>query len=417
MKPIFTFLVFTVLTAFYSCKNEKNAEFYLPAEWENQIGVIVGGLDDVATFEMATELSKESKVYTIAPDSMKAGYIKKFSEVGANVDNIVFMNSASDFSFAERDGLMFMKNKNGETQLVNFEWNSYGWYFQEEFKNYIESDKSDREEYTKVIQREFPYPVISSIMVNEGGAIETNSKGTILQVESVNMHRNPSMNKMQQELELIKVLNAKKIIWLKEGAAEDPFGWGTLIAENYFGVGVQGHVDQFCRFVNDSTILISYPDSSEAAIDPVKKVTLERMKINYDILKDATDQNGKPFTIVKMPVPDIDYMTFALDTVNLNEEISFLSSRILSEQKNFSIGDTVHFVPSSSYLNFLITNKTIFEAKYWTEGKPLSSKAKDEKAKEILQQYFPDKKIYQINTAETNHNGGGLHCWTMQVPK
>lgn len=254
-------------------------------------------------------------------------------------------------------------------------------------------------------------------MVNEGGAIETNGKGTILQVESVNMHRNPGMTKDAQEAELKKVLNAKKIIWLKKGAAEDPFGWGTLITKNYFGVGVKGHLDQFCRFVNENTILISFPDSIEAEQDPVKKITLERMKVNYEILKNATDQDGNPFIIIKMPVPDVDYMTFALDTANKNDEIKFLSQQILAEQKNFSIGDTVHFVPSSSYLNFLITNKTVFEAKYWTEGKSETSKAKDEKVKQILKQYFPDKNIYQINTAETNHNGGGLHCWSMQVPE
>ena len=98
-------------------------------------------------------------------------------------------------------------------------------------------------------------------MVNEGGAIETNGKGTILQVESVNMHRNPTMSKELQEAELKKVLNVKKIIWLKEGAAEDPSGWGTLITENYFGIGVKGHLDVFCRFVNENTILISFPDS------------------------------------------------------------------------------------------------------------------------------------------------------------
>jgi agmatine deiminase len=109
-------------------------------------------------------------------------------------------------------------------------------------------------------------------------------------------------------------------------------------------------------------------------------------------------------------------MTFALDTTNKNDEIKFLSRQILSEQKSFSIGDTVHFVPSSSYLNFLITNKTIYEAKYWEEGKSEIAKIKDEKAKQILKKYFPDIKIFQISTLETNHNGGGLHCWSMQIP-
>jgi len=417
MKILDLFLCFIIIAAICSCNHKNNTEFYLPAEWENQTGVIISGLDDAAAFEMVTQLSKESKVYTLVADSLKPVFIKKLSNAGANIDNIIFMNSQRDFSYAQRDGIMFMKNMLGEMRVINFSWNSYGWYFQDEFKNYLEKDKKKRATYTDIHLKQFAYPVITSEMVNEGGAIETNGKGTILQVESVNMQRNPNMTKEQQEAELKKVLNAKKIIWLKEGAAEDPFGWGTLITQNYFGVGVKGHLDEFCRFVNDSTILISFPDSAEAAIDPVKNVNLQRMKVNYEILKNATDQDGKPFTIIKMPVPDGDYMTITLDTTSKNDEISFLSARILSEQKTFSIGDTVHFVPSSSYLNFLITNKTVFEAKYWEEGKSESSKVKDERAKQILQHYFPDRKIYQINTAETNHNGGGLHCWSMQIPK
>ena len=106
-----------------------------------------------------------------------------------------------------------------------------------------------------------------------------------------------------------------------------------------------------------------------------------------------------------------------LERPRKNDEIKFLSQQILAEQKAFSSGDTVHFVPSSSYLNFLITNKTVYEAKYWEEGKSEIAKEKDEKARQIVKQYFPDRNIYQISTLETNHNGGGLHCWSMQIPK
>lgn len=417
MKKLNCLFYFIILALLYSCNQKNKTEFYLPAEWEPQMGVIVNGLDDTATFEMVSQLAKEMKVFCLVADSTKEIYKRKLSAVGVNLDSIQFLTSSTEFSYAQRDGILFLKNGIGEKKMVNFAWNMYGWYFDSTIKNYVDKDKVKRKLYTSVHLKAFPYPVINSSMVNEGGAIETNGKGTILQVESVNLNRNPKMSKELQEAELKNVLNAKKIIWLKEGAAEDPFGWGTLITENYFGIGVNGHLDEFCRFVNDNTILISFPDSLEAAHDPVKKITLDRMKINYEILKNATDQDGKPFNIVKMPVPDIDYMTFALDTTSKNDEIKFLSKQILFEQKRFSVGDTVHFVPSSSYLNFLITNKTIFEAKYWKEGQPESSKAKDEKAKQILQQYFPEKRIYQINTAETNHNGGGLHCWSMQVPK
>lgn len=417
MKLTCQLLSIILLLIFCSCNRENKNEFYLPAEWETQSGVIVGGLEDKAVFELATRLSKETQVYSTVIDSLKEIYRKKLSDAGANTNNVHLISSSTDFRYAERDGLMFMKNSNGQKQLVNFAWNCYGWYFEPVYKNYLEKDKKMRELYTALHLNTFKYPEFKSEMVNEGGAIETNGKGTILQVESVNMQRNPGMSKEAQETELKRVLNAKKIIWLKEGAAEDPFGWGTLIVKNYFGIGVKGHLDEFCRFVNENTILISFPDSAEAEQDPVKKVSLERMKVNYEILKNATDQDGNPFTIVKMPVPDIDYMTFALDTVSKIDEIKFLSQQILFEQKSFSVGDTVHFVPSSSYLNFLITNKTVFQARYWSEGMPENVKAKDEKAKQILKQYFPDKDIYQINTEETNHNGGGLHCWSMQVPE
>ncbi len=417
MKKHNHYLILLALTILLSCNKENKNEFYLPGEWEPQLGVIVGGLDDNAGFEMIVQLSKETQVFCMVVDSLKDINIKKLTDAGANLDSIHFIPSSTEFSYAERDGILFMKNNNGQKQIVNFEWNAYGWYFEPTYKDYLVRDKQERKLYTDLQINTFKYPVITSSMVNEGGGIETNGEGTILQVESVNMQRNPGMSKELQEAELKRVLNAKKIIWLKEGAAEDPFGWGTLITENYFGIGVQGHLDEFCRFVNKNTILISFPDSLEAELDPVKKITLERMKVNYELLKNATDQDGNPFTIIKMPVPDVNYMTFALDTANINDEIKFLSQQILFEQKNFTLGDTVHFVPASSYLNFLITNKTVFSSKYWEEGLPESSKAKDEKVKQILQQYFPDKNIYQINTTETNHNGGGLHCWSMQVPK
>ncbi|MBK7308282.1 MAG: agmatine deiminase family protein [Chitinophagaceae bacterium] len=168
-------------------------------------------------------------------------YQKKLASVGVNLDSIQFLTSSTEFSYAQRDGIIFLKNGIGEKKLVNFGWNMYGWYFDTTIKNYIDKDKIKRELYNSVQLKAFPYPVITSFMVNEGGAIETNGKGTILQVESVNMQRNPTMSKELQEAELKKVLNVKKIIWLKEGAAEDPFGYGTLITENYFGIGVKGH--------------------------------------------------------------------------------------------------------------------------------------------------------------------------------
>lgn len=417
MKNPIVYILFLALSLLCSCSRNNKTEFFLPAEWEPQTGAIICGLDDSASFEMITHLSKEMKVHCFVVDSTEADYRKLLGEAGAVLDSIRFLPSSVDFRYAARDGLLFMKNGNGDKQLVDFQWNAYGWYFEPAYKDYLEEDRNERAEYSRQYRSAFPYPVVSSSMVNEGGAIETNGKGTIIQVESVNFQRNPGMTREEQEAEVKRVLGAKKIIWLKEGAADDPFGWGTLIAENYFGIGVRGHVDEFVRFVNPNTILLAFPDSTEVKGDPVKRITLDRMKVNYDILKNSTDQDGNPFTIVKMPVPDVDYRTFALDTVTRNEEIRFLSKQILYEQKKFMVGDTVHFVPSGSYLNFFITNHTVYQARYWSKGKPEAIRSKDEKARKVLEEYFPGRKVFQINPIQINFRGGGLHCWTMQVPR
>jgi|GEM_PF-4156271 len=124
MKILDLFLCFIIIAAICSCNHKNNTEFYLPAEWENQTGVIISGLDDAAAFEMVTQLSKESKVYTLVADSLKPVFIKKLSNAGANIDNIIFMNSQRDFSYAQRDGIMFMKNMLGEMRVINFSWNS-----------------------------------------------------------------------------------------------------------------------------------------------------------------------------------------------------------------------------------------------------------------------------------------------------
>ena len=63
MKTNFYIISFSILLFLTSCNQESENEFYLPAEWEPQTGVIVGGLDDYAAFEMIVQLSKELNVY------------------------------------------------------------------------------------------------------------------------------------------------------------------------------------------------------------------------------------------------------------------------------------------------------------------------------------------------------------------
>lgn len=102
----------------------------------------------------------------------------------------------------------------------------------------------------------------------------------------------------------LKTLGVSNIIWLKKGLAEDPFDL-RIIAKKYTGQGTGGHTDEFVRFTNPNTILLSWISEKEKDKNTITKINYVRMHENYNILKNARDQDGKPFNIIKIPQPDI----------------------------------------------------------------------------------------------------------------
>lgn len=414
--------IFILASIFVGCQSEDN--LILPAEWEPHKAMMVSFNDndpfaDSVSVEIVKAISPAMKVYcVIMSDTMKTYYSRWFEREGIPGDSIQFMTFGSSFSYSIRDPLFFLKNNKGEMVIANFAWNDYGYMPADSIqrKEFIKESKKDHKGYVDNFSKLFKYKLVSSEMVNEGGAIEVNGRGTVIQVESLNMHRNPSRSLKQQETELQRILGVTNIIWLKNGLAEDPDG-RTLIAQNYFGIGVNGHVDEFCRFVNPTTVFLAFPDSIEAQKNPVIKLSYERMQVNYSILKNSIDQNGQPLNIIKFPTPDFYSLEYKLDSSSSDPQLKTFSKRVLKNYKQFQIGDTVHFVPACSYLNYQVTNKLVLIPKYWKQGLPESTRQKDEQVKKLFENHFPSRKIIQINPMGLNVNGGGIHCWTQQIPK
>ena len=141
------------------------------------------------------------------------------------------------------------------------------------------------------------------------------------------------------------------------------------------------------------------------------------MLVNLNILSRSADQDGNPLTIVKIPVPDLNPDVYKLDSSSDDIKTKRFSKWVLKKYKQFKSGDIAYFLPASSYLNFLVTNEVVLIPKYWTAGLPESTRLKDDGIKKIFETYFPGKKIIQINPLALNLNGGGIHCWTQQIPK
>ncbi len=286
-------------------------------------------------------------------------------------------------------GPVFLRDSKGQFAIADFK--------------FIHPDKRT-EEIDRNVAIKLNLPTISSDMISEGGAWQTNGKGTMLLVESVELDRNPSMTKLQIETEYKRVLGVSKIIWLKSGMKEEE--WGKMENGKY-GIGTGGHIDEFCRFVNPNTVLLAFVDPKDTIGDEIAKESFHRMEENYKVLSQSTNQDGIPLEIIRLPSGPI--MTKIVSYNNLNQEEKSWFDNVET--------DSIEFYLATGYMNFILANKVVVTAKFWKEGLSNNLKELDEKAKKILESAFPDRKVVQIDCMPLHHDGAGLHCHSRNQPK
>lgn len=193
-------------------------------------------------------------------------------------------------------------------------------------------------------------------LILEGGSIEVNGRGLLLTSRSclLNPNRNAHLSRGGIEKALFDTLAVKKILWVDEGVAGDD---------------TDGHIDDIARFVSEDTIVCASEDDP----NDENHVVLKRA---YDFLKTATDQNGRPSRVVKLPMP---------------EPIHFQRQRL-----------------PASYANFLITNDKVLV--------PVYRCRRDAEALAILRELFPRRSIVGIDCVEIVWGLGAIHCLTQNIP-
>jgi agmatine deiminase len=305
-------------------------------------------------------------------------------------------------------GPIYLKNSQGEMKIADFGFDVWS-YESPTSENAVINEQVDR-----LAARAMDLPIVRSHLVSEGGNREFNGKGTMMVTEAVELARNPDLTRNEIEAEFKRVFNVKKVIWLKQGLADDDSTFrGKLPSGYYTLLTTGGHIDEFARFVDAKTILLAEVSLAERDADPIARITYERMEENYQILKEATDQDGKPFNIIRVPVPAPIYQTLgAKDPIfGILRQLTFEDGSVIAES------DKIKAVLPTSYLNFVIANNVVLLPSYSTKERGEIFREKDEAARKIVQQVFPDKKIVQINPENINAGGGGMHCIVQQVPR
>ncbi len=193
-------------------------------------------------------------------------------------------------------------------------------------------------------------------IIMEGGSIDVNGCGSLLTTTAclLNPNRNPLLSQSQIEEKLCQYYNVENVIWLSDGIEGDD---------------TDGHVDDITRFVSkDTVVTVVEQDKSNSNYAPLQE--------NLAILNKARLENGKQLNVIELPMPQ----TVVWD-------------------------DTI--LPAS-YANFYIANSHVVVPTYRC--------ANDEKALQILQEAFPERKVVGIDSTDIIWGLGSFHCLSQQEP-
>jgi agmatine deiminase len=374
----------TLVFLISSCKNRENLNpFYHPPDFASTAATYFVWADDY--HEIISKLigiisAKDKVTIFVGENNDELKNIQSILEDnGSNLQNIEFVKlDKKPSNVWIRDfGPVFLINKRGEKKIVDF--------------NYF----GKRQTFNKEIGEITNLPVIQSDLNSTGGAREVNGKGTIILCEAHELDVNKSKTKQEIEQELTEKLDIKKVIWLKRGIPQDDNPLKGPLFEQIYPNGVNGHVDEFCRFTDEETILISSVSESEAKKHPILAEAKKRLDENYEILRNSTDQDGNKFRVIKVP---------------------FAPLLIV----DWSAGEKRRLVASvTSYMNFIITNSFVILPSYISSAREFNMKEYKEKGNEVMkifQEVFPSRQIIPVPAADLNHYSGGFHCISINEP-
>lgn len=418
-----------------SCKESLPADpaaFYMPGEFEPQEAVWFG------TWYMGEWANDYKRIITevmkaidghvqikmaVPADSLLPMVKVQLDSLGVDTTRVQLFIAPGEGFWIRDHGASFVINRQGEMGAVDFEWNAYGsldWSALRDstvldslaqFKEKTRTGKRAKVDSLMAVFTKAKW--IKGDLAIEGGSIEVNGKGVLIQCEAVTLKRNPGWSKEALEEVYKNTLGIKKVIWLPQGLVEDEH-IGYFHLGKYIGIGTGGHTDEFVRFSDARTILLAWVDETEIDLHPLNKMNHERMSRNYEILKQATDQDGKPFKIIKIPLPYHHERPVVVSDSLRDDQHIRVKDFSFADRHLVSVGDTLTHIAAASYLNFLVTNGVVVTASY---AKDEASVKREKEVEKLLQQAFPGRKIVFIDALILNWGGGGIHCSTQQEPK
>ena len=341
----------------------------MPAEWEPHEATWLGWPHNSSDWpgklaaihwvygEIVRKLAAGERVGILVNSKAQEDRARRFlSRAEADLANIEFIGVATDRSWSRDYGPIFIIRDQPISELAIARFTFTAWAL---YPNW----KKDNQVPVQLARR-LACPVFSIThngrdVVLEGGSIDVNGVGTVLTTEEclldpVVQVRNPGFSREDYELVLKETLGVANVIWLNKGIAGDD---------------THGHVDDLCRFVNPTTVVLCQEQN-------VYDDNYRSLAENFERLAGATLQDGSKVDVVHLPMP---------------APLYFEGRRLPASYANFYIGNTVVLVPTFNDPN-------------------------DRIALGILSELFLDRSVVGIHAVDLVWGLGTLHCLTQQQP-
>lgn len=339
----------------------------LPAEWEKHEATYIGCPHNKNDWpgkftpipwvygEIIKKISEGEIVRIFVNDkSHELNALRVSKKVGIDLSKIEFIKLKTDRGWLRDSAPAFVRTKEDKIEAVQFKFNGWAKYPNHKYDSKIPT----------TISKKFKLPLINALhqdhqVVLEGGGIDTNGKGTLITTEECLLDdivqvRNPGFTKRDYEEVLKAYLGITNILWLGKGIAGDD---------------THGHVDDLCRFVNQSTVVIVQEKNPADQNYSVLKENRER-------LDSMVLQDGSKLQVVELPMP---------------EPLYFDNQRL-----------------PASYANFYISNAYVLA--------PTFNDPMDRIALGILSELFIDRKVVGIHSVDLVWGLGTIHCLTHEHP-
>ena len=356
--------------------------FFMPAEYARHKGTIMvwperpGSWPDKAVAarrafsDIIRKLAKHEKVYLAVSETSRGSAVSMLGDL----ENVEIVEIATDDAWARDIAPTFVTDKKGRVRAINWSFNAWGGEYNGLYASWEKDDA-----FAKAIADKLSYEVYDAApFVLEGGSIHSDGEGTVIVTESclLSMGRNPVLSKQEIEEKLKQYLGCEKVIWLPYGIYNDE---------------TDEHVDNVCCFVGPAKVVLAWTDDEN---DPQYKMSKE----DLDILENEVDAKGRRLSVTKLPIPD--------NAICVTKE-DLLGYEFEEGEDVREIGERL----AASYVNFYVANDVVLLPAFGGDNKQ-----SDDRARDILKELFPDRRVCQIAARDILLGGGNIHCITQQIP-